>query len=238
MAEKKELEIKEEQALTPYGLLAKAMELNVTPEVIEKMMNLQDRHEAKQAKKAFDEAMAKFQAECPIIEKTKTVKNGGGATLYSYAPLEKIVSQLKETIQRNGFSYTFKTEFPDGVVRAICVVKHVAGHAEESGVEIPLMAKTGIMNNSQQTAATITFAKRYAFMDAFGIATSDEDNDANKIQKEEKTDQEKLETAEEMLQSCTTLKELQSKWTFLTANYPAEAKKLEKVKDELKTKLG
>ena len=38
--------------------------------------------------------------------------------------------------------------------------------------------KTAMMNAPQQTAATMTYAKRYAFCNAFGIMTGDEDTDA------------------------------------------------------------
>jgi hypothetical protein len=43
---------------------------------------------------------------------------------------------------------------------------------------VPLGNKTQIMSDTQVTAAALTFAKRYAFCNVFGILTGDEDNEA------------------------------------------------------------
>jgi ERF superfamily. len=40
------------------------------------------------------------------------------------------------------------------------------------------------MSDTQHVAAALTFAKRYAFTNAFGIMTGDDDNDAAKTGKE------------------------------------------------------
>ena len=124
------------------------------------------------AKEQFDEAMAKLQSEMPIIEKKKDVDNK-----YKYATIDSIVSQTREFISKNGFSYITKLEFTTTNVKAICIVKHVAGHSESSEMDVPLVTKTNIMSGAQQTAATATFAKRYAFLNAFGIMTGDEDKE-------------------------------------------------------------
>ena len=44
---------------------------------------------------------------------------------------------------------------------------------------LPLGNKTRIMSQTQVEAAALTFAKRYAFCNAFGILTGDEDTDAS-----------------------------------------------------------
>jgi hypothetical protein len=71
-----------------------------------------------------------------------------------------------------------------GLVKVFCRVVHKLGHEEVSEMEVPLGAKTAIMSQSQQVAAASTFAKRYAFLNAFGIMTGDEDNDATTDHKE------------------------------------------------------
>jgi hypothetical protein len=69
-------------------------------------------------------------------------------------------------------------ELVEGGVKVVCRVTHTAGHSEESPMQVPFGNKTDIMSNTQVTAAAQTFAKRYAFCNAFGILTGDEDNDA------------------------------------------------------------
>lgn len=169
-----------ETALTPLSLIQQALSINADVDKLEKLMNLQERWERNQARKAFDESMTNFQMDMPIIKKTK---EGGqtksGQVAYKYAPLEDIVAQTKDIIAKNGFSYLIKTEFPEpNKVTAICQVRHKQGHMEESVITVPHMTQTGVMSDAQVVAATVTFAKRYAFCNAFGIMTGDDDTDS------------------------------------------------------------
>lgn len=160
------------------ALIAKAIEKNVSVETMERLLAMRRELKAEKAKELFDEAMAKFQNECPVILKDKQVKKENGGLLYSYAPIESIVSQVKELLQKHGFSYAIETFTEADKVRVVCVAKHFAGHVNPSSMELPLGTKTGIMSATQQVAAAITFAKRYAFCNAFGILTGDEDTDS------------------------------------------------------------
>ncbi len=159
---------------TPNNLLALAVTQHASPETIAKFMDLQDRYEAKLAKRAFDEAMAAFQSECPVIKKTKPGnKTNAGATAFYYATLEQILGQVKALIRAHGFSYAVKTKTIDKAITAICIVKHAAGHSEESELTVPSTDGTQLMSEPQKVAAALTFAKRYAFCNAFGIMTGD-----------------------------------------------------------------
>ena len=170
------------QAVTPEAFLqasmSAAIERNVAPETIERMMALYERMKAQEAKHAYDAAMAEFQGRCPIIKKTKQVPDRNGNIAYKYAPLESIVAQTRELIGKCGFSYTVETgKGVDGVDGVTVTAKHTAGHSEHSFFPLKLGTKTGIMSDTQQMAAAYTFAKRYAFCNLFGILTGDEDND-------------------------------------------------------------
>lgn len=159
-------------------LLAQAIEKGSGIDTLERLMALRKEMLAEQAKQKFNEAMAAFQSECPVIEKTKGVKTKSGATAYKYAPIESIVEQVKELLKKHGFRYMVTMEFDGTRVKAICRVVHEAGHEELSSFDVPLGTKTEIMSQTQVVAAASTFAKRYAFLNAFGIMTGDEDNDA------------------------------------------------------------
>lgn len=162
-------------------LISQGIEKGLTVDTMERLLAMRKDLKAEWAKEQFNTAMAGFQAECPTIQKTKEVKDTYGKVLYSYAPIESIVNQIKGLLQKHGFSYSTSMEvLPDGV--KVCVKTiHTAGHTEESCMQVPLGTKTGIMSASQQTAAAQTFAKRYAFLNAFGILTGDEDNDGADI---------------------------------------------------------
>ena len=159
-------------------MIARAIDRNVPVETMEKLLAMRTQLKQEYAKEEFNRAMSEFQAECPTIQKTK---NGGqtkfGKVAYKYAPLESIVEQVKDLIKAHGFSYGIQTEMTEKTVKVFCTVKHIAGHSEISDVLLPLTTKTEIMSAPQVVAATITFGKRYAFCNAFGIMTGDEDID-------------------------------------------------------------
>lgn len=213
-------------------LLQLAIEKGVPVETLERLLAMKERIDAQEAKRSFDEAMAAFQAKCPVIKKTKKVPTKSGATAYAYAPLESIVQQVKEILQRHGFSYSVKTKTGEGNVEATCIVRHKGGHSEESSMEVPLGNKTQVMSDTQLYAAASTFAKRYAFCNAFGIMTGDEDNEVTLKQKEnEQFRKATVQEAETKLRETKNLDELKKVWSDL----PAAAKKdLANVKEAMK----
>lgn len=169
-------------------LIQQAIAANVPVETLERLLAMRTQIRVEQAKEGFNKAMAAFQAECPTIVKTKEVKTRSGVVAYRYAPIESIVAQVKRPLKNNGFSYTTQIDLTEKGVKAIIKVTHEQGHSEETSMEVPLGTKTDIMSNSQVTAAASTFAKRYAFCNAFGILTGDEDTDGADFDKSEVDD--------------------------------------------------
>jgi ERF superfamily len=161
------------------ALIARAIEKNVPVETMERLLAMRRELKAERAKEEFDKAMTAFQSVCPIIKKTKGVKTDSGDLAYKYAPLECIVEQVKGFLSTHGFSYCVnQPEAKSGYIKVALTVKHTFGHSEVTSVELPLGNKTRIMSQTQVEAAALTFAKRYAFCNAFGILTGDEDTDA------------------------------------------------------------
>jgi hypothetical protein len=180
MNDKKNIKEKQEIIIAPTdnsveALIAKAIDKNVPVETIERLLAMRRELKAEWAKEEFDKAMAGFQAECPIIEKTSKVSFG--TTNYSYAALDEIVKEVKELLAKNGFSYTFDTKKTDKSITTFCKVKHKAGHMEVSEFEIDIDTSAK-MNISQKDGAASSYGKRYAFCNAFGILTGEEDTDA------------------------------------------------------------
>lgn len=172
------VEITRKEDVSIEAILTSAIDKGVSVETMERLMAMRRELKAEAAKEAFDTAMARFQSECPTINKTKEVRGKNGMVAYRYAPIESIVEQVKEPIQRNGFSYKTDQELKESGVKVIVRVIHSMGHSEETSMEVPFGSQTQIMSQSQVAAAATTFAKRYAFCNAFGILTGDEDTDA------------------------------------------------------------
>lgn len=166
------------QDLSAENLIGQAIKNKVSVETMERLLAMRKELKQEYAKEQFDKAMATFQSLCPVIKKDKAGgKTYGGEVAYYYAPLESIVFQVKHLLQDNGFSYAVQTETNDDNVKVSCIVKHTAGHSETSNVSVPLGAGTKVMSAPQIVASALTFAKRYAFCNAFGILTGDDDND-------------------------------------------------------------
>ena len=162
-------------------LIAQAIERHVPVETMEKLLAMRRELKQERAKEEYDQAMAEFQADCPTIVKTKEVKTKAGIVAYRYAPIESIVEQVRDILKKHGFSYSTNMELLESGVKVSVKVTHSAGHSEETCMSVPLGNKTDIMSQSQVVAAAQTFAKRYAFCNAFGILTGDEDNDVASI---------------------------------------------------------
>ena len=159
-------------------LISQAIDKGVPVETLERLLALATQLKAEYAKEQFNIAMSAFQSQCPIIKKTKSVTTAKGIVAYRYAPIESIVSQVRFLLKEHNFSYTIQTETFERSAKVICVVKHIAGHSEQSSMTVPFGTQTAVMSDTQVVAAAITFAKRYAFCNAFGILTGDEDTDA------------------------------------------------------------
>lgn len=165
---------------TPGELIDRALDRGATPEAIEKLVELYERLKAGAAREAFVVALSKFQSLCPIIVKEKDVGKKGDKVHYQYAPLSVIVGQVRSILHECELSYTIDTEFKDGLMYAICTVTHVLGHSESSRFMAPIDPKA-FMNESHKYASAQTYAKRYAFCNALGILTGDEDDDARSV---------------------------------------------------------
>lgn len=151
---------------------------------LDSLMNVRRELMGEASKQLYDEAMAAFQFECPVISKSVGVPDRSGTIAYKFATFEQIIAAVKPLLHKHGFSYALdtKTESAPGWVIAICKITHrgdpenkIPGHVTTSESKFPLGTKTGIMSETQVFAAALTFASRRVFCNAFGIVTAGED---------------------------------------------------------------
>jgi len=146
--------------------------------VIERLTVLKHAEEDRLAREDYFRALSALQADMPEIAKTKKVHDKHGKYRYSFAPLDAIVAQIKDVLKDHGFSYEIKTEQTTDSFTAICVSHHIGGHSESTTFTVPIDSEA-YMSAPQKVGSARTFAMRYAFCDAFGILTSDADDDAS-----------------------------------------------------------
>lgn len=166
------------QQFNIQSLISQAIDKNVSADVMERMLAVAKEMDRIFAKKQFDQAMASFQRVLPTIKKTKEVFDKYGKLRYKFAPLDAIVEQVKDVLGSCNLSYTIDTKVEGENVTAIVKITHVDGHSETSSFTIPIDPQS-FMTNQQKFASALTYGKRYAFCNALGILTGDEDDDAN-----------------------------------------------------------
>ncbi len=167
--------------INPEALIMKGIENNLPVESLERLLAMRETLKAEQAKEAFFMALAQFQADCPIIVKNKKVmQKNSNQVRYAYASLDSIISQISPLLKEHGLSYMFKSESREGAIIQSCEVHHYMGHVEVSSFTIPIDVD-GYMGDAQKSGSASSYAKRYALTNAFGILTSDQDDDAQSL---------------------------------------------------------
>lgn len=170
------------QSTDPYMRLIELAVINDTDLVkLEKLMELQERYDRNVARKAFFDAMAKFQSEIPIIKKTKqadfgTTGSGKSGAKYKFASLDDIAEAIKPFLQKHGFSYRFDQSVENNLISVTFIVTHILGHSESNNMAC-FADMTGGKNAIQALASANTYLRRYTLTAGLGIATADEDID-------------------------------------------------------------
>lgn len=150
---------------------------------LEKLMDLQERYEANQAKKEFNAAMSKFQSMLPVIEKLGIVDytTSKGRTFYQYAKIEDIAKAIQPALKETGLSYRFTQSQDNGIITVRCIVTHQSGHSEYS----ELVSSPDISGGKDQLksiASAISYLRRYTLTGILGIVVGGEDDDGDSVQ--------------------------------------------------------
>lgn len=167
------------QSPTPAMMLQAAVERGTDMEQLTKLMDLQERWEANEARKAYVKAMAEFKAEPLTVTKSKSVSFGnGGATAYMHATLADVVGAVVVALSKHGLSHRWETKQHENRVTVACVITHEMGHSERT--ELSANPDTsGSKNSIQAIGSTVTYLQRYTLMAATGLAAKDMDDDGH-----------------------------------------------------------
>lgn len=155
--------------LTPMGMLDRAVASGASIETLERLIALQERWEANQARKAFDAAVSEAKAEIPTI-----IKNRTGHNSKRYADFAAIASVVDPIIGKHGLSYRFRTQ-QDERIHVTCILSHRAGHSEETTLSGPADT-SGNKNAIQAIGSTLSYLQRYSLTQALGLASSEDDD--------------------------------------------------------------
>lgn len=162
------------QQQTPHDLIALGIERGLDVTALEKLMELKQRYDADQARKAFFQAFTNFQSQCPDLRKTKEVSFN--QTRYHYAPLADITRQIAKTLKANELSYRWEIQDDEKTMKVTCLVSHIDGHTEATTMTAN-PDTSGAKNAIQARGSAIEYLKRYTLIGALGISTADSDID-------------------------------------------------------------
>ena len=145
---------------------------------VEKMMELQERYEAKEAKKEYIAAMAAFKANPPKIEKDAHVNytHSKGTTDYRHATLANVTEKINSALSEHGLSSAWETNQDEKGISVTCKITHVMGHSESTTLRAAADVSGG-KNAIQAIGSTVTYLQRYTLKSLCGLAESAFDDD-------------------------------------------------------------
>jgi len=165
----------------PTDLLALALEKGLDTETLGKFMDLQERYEKNEARKAYAADMVRCQKAMPAV----IADSPNDQTESFYAKLGKITAAITPIYTKHGFSISFGEEIAakEGDIRITARVMHKLGHGETFFYDLaPDLA--GIKGSVNKTpihakASSTTYAQRYLTKMIFNLAILSEDDDGN-----------------------------------------------------------
>lgn len=167
---------------TPNAVILKAMDKNYSPELIEKMMDLQVKWEQNEARKAYHKAMAAFKANPPKVWRDLQVKYevGNKTTNWSHADLGVAGEAIGKGLGEHQLNHTWRTEPQENKeTRVTCIITHELGHSESTWLQAG-PDTTGSKNAIQAIGSTIFYLERYTLFALTGLAPARMDDDGKR----------------------------------------------------------
>lgn len=168
------------------AVILAAMGKNYTPEQVEKMLELQMKWEANEARKAHFDAVAAFKAEAPPVKKDKFNKGSGSW----YTSLGMLLSTYNPYLGKHGLSVSFAPpKQTDTTMTVECRLAHKMGHVESISMtgpidDAPVSKSSGkrSRNPLQDVKSTFTYLRSITCEAILGVAgteaTLDDDGNA------------------------------------------------------------
>ena len=163
--------------VTPMSMIERAVERGADVAMIEKLMQLEERHRANLGRRSFDQAISAAKSEIPAIRKNRQVDftTAKGRTSYKHEDMAEIARTVDPILSKNGLSYRYRTAQEGGTVTVTCILSHRDGYCEEttlsSGID-----QSGNKNHIQAVGSAATYLQRYTLKMALGLAATEDDD--------------------------------------------------------------
>lgn len=151
----------------------------IDPDKLEKLLALQERWEDRNAERAFNAALANFQAEMPPVFKWRAESKGK----YNYASYDDIMLKARPILRKNGLAISCSQTETETSLTILMTVSHKEGHSREvtytTPKDGPIKTQDGrnVTSQAQAQASSNTYARRTCLCNALDIVVTDEDDD-------------------------------------------------------------
>lgn len=157
-----------------------AADPNVDIDKLERLLEMQERVTARNARAAYYEALAEMQPHLPVIGERGAISTDRGKTVQStYALWEDVNEAIRPVLAQYGFSLTFKVRRAEGEIVTTGILSHRFGHSEETELALPTDS-SGSKNAVQAVGSSTSYGKRYTAFALLNITSSGEDDDGQK----------------------------------------------------------
>lgn len=204
--------------ITPMQMIAMAVEQNADVDKMRQLMDLQERWEKNEAKKAFVEAMTAFKKNPPVILKNKLVsfETAKGNTSYRHAMAGESAEKIGAALAEHGFSHRWETaQLEGGKVRVTCIITHARGHSESTTLEASPDV-SGNKNSIQAVGSTVSYLQRYTLFAGSGLVPKDADDDG-RLRQVQAIDAAEKEKFVKSIAALATRKEGEALWQSIAA---------------------
>lgn len=191
---------------TPADLVRYAMDSGADLDRLERLMEMQMKWEANEARKAYHLSMSQFKKNPPTIIKDKHVSfdTNKGRTEYDHATLGEVCEKVVAALAEHEFSHRWipgRTE--RGAMKVTCVITHKLGYSEETELEAP-DDQSGGKNSIQAMSSTVTYLERYSLLAAVGLAPKDMPDDDGKGSSQSRADEAWMKWEAQLTSAATT----------------------------------
>jgi hypothetical protein len=163
---------------SPAGIMQIALNKGIDISRIEKMLELQEKWEEREAKKAYFIARAEFN-KCPlkIIKDKENSQFSKGDKKAMYTSLGNLLQTANPALGQHDLSASFDIKQDTGTIIVTCILSHKQGHSEAVTLSaLPDSSGGNAKNPIQQIKSTITYLKGATFEAVTGLAVIDESN--------------------------------------------------------------
>lgn len=171
-----------ETAVAPSNtrvMMHQAVASGASVDVLERLIALVEREDAKDARAAFNAAFAQVKMSLPSIPKNGIIPDNTGAVRSRFARRDDLHKALTPLLSQHGFAASFS--FRDaGPSRMVCSLRltHSGGHSEVYEAAGPWDMEIPKASVHQRSRGAQSFMKRNLILDAFDILDEEVDNDS------------------------------------------------------------